>query len=187
MSDMGRVLFIDSCVRAESRTKRLAAKLLEKIGGETATVDLPSSGLKPLTKETLERREKLIGMKDFTDPMFDLAKSFADADVIVMAAPYWDLSFPSALKVFIEHISVRGITFTYTDDGAPVGLCRAKKLWYVTTMGGAGLPYDFGYEYVKAVSSSYYGIHDAELIAAEGLDLVGNDPEAILENVLNRI
>ncbi len=31
--------------------------------------------------------------------MFLYAKDFAESDIIVIAAPYWDLSFPSILKV----------------------------------------------------------------------------------------
>ena len=44
------------------------------------------------------------------------AKDFAEADVIVVAAPYWDLSFPSILKVFFEHINVLKLVFDYSDN-----------------------------------------------------------------------
>lgn len=184
---MDKVLFLDACIRSDSRTKRLAAKLLERIGGEISAIDLTEPGIVPLSRSELEKRESLIAKAEYSDPMFDYAKAFAGADVIVIAAPYWDLSFPSVLKVFIERISVRGITFTYTEDGVPVGLSRAKKLYYVTTMGAEGLPYDFGFGYVKAVASMYFGIRDAELITAEGLDLFGNDPERILSAAEKKI
>ncbi len=177
---MKKILFINACVRKNSRTKRLADTLLSKLGGEATEIDLEKEALAPLTQDELSRREALIAAGDYSDPMFRYAGLFAEADALVFAAPYWDLSFPSSVKVFIEHIAVRGLTFGYTDDGAPIGLCRAKKLWYVTTMGGAGLPYDYGYGYIKALCDSYYGIHEAELISAEGLDIVGADPERIL-------
>lgn len=184
---MDKVLFVDSCIRSDSRTKRLAAKLLERIGGSVSSIDLKEPGVVPLSRIELEKRESLIASRDYSDPMFDYAKAFAAADVIVIAAPYWDLSFPSVLKVFIERTAVRGITFTYTDDGVPVGLTRAKKLYYVTTMGAEGLPYDFGFGYVKAISSMYFGIRDTELITAEGLDLDGNDTEKILSAAEKKI
>ena len=34
--------------------------------------------------------------------MFDLAGQFAGADTIVIAAPFWDLSFPAALKQYMQ-------------------------------------------------------------------------------------
>ena len=61
--------------------------------------------------------------------MFELARQFAAADQIVIAAPYWDLSFPAALKQYFEQINVLGITFAYTPEGVPKGLCRARKLY----------------------------------------------------------
>ena len=42
--------------------------------------------------------------------MFDYANAMAQADMIVIAAPYWDMSFPASLKIFLEAASVVGIT-----------------------------------------------------------------------------
>jgi FMN-dependent NADH-azoreductase len=75
---------------------------------------------------------------------------------------------------------VNGLTFTFTADGVPHGKCRAKKLWYVSTAGGPVMGTNLGFAYIRQVSSLYWGIPEAELIQAEGLDLVGADPEAIL-------
>ena len=41
--------------------------------------------------------------------MFDLASQFQQADEIVIAAPYWDLSFPAILKLYLENIYVTGV------------------------------------------------------------------------------
>jgi FMN-dependent NADH-azoreductase len=112
--------------------------------------------------------------------MFDLARQFARADEIVIAAPHWDLSFPAALKQYIEQINVTGLTFAYTPEGIPQGMCRAKRLWYVSTAGGGYVPEEFGFGYVKALAESYYGISEVKLIQANGLDLEGADVEAIL-------
>lgn len=79
--------------------------------------------------------ESLLKDGKFDDPMFRYAKQFANADEIVVAAPFWDLSFPAKLKIYLEQIAVAGITFRYT-NGRPTGLCKAKKLTYITTSGG---------------------------------------------------
>ena len=98
----------------------------------------------------------------------------------MIAAPYWDLSFPAVLKQYFEHICVRGITFMYNAEGIPQGLCRAHELVYITTAGGDPIPWDYGYGYVKALAESYFGIRDVRLIQAAGLDMVGADTETIL-------
>ena len=40
--------------------------------------------------------------------------------------------------------------------------------------------HDYGFGYVKALGEEFYGVTDAILFCAEGLDLVGADAEAIL-------
>lgn len=121
---------------------------------------------------------------DFSDPAYTPARQFAEADIIVVAAPYWDLSFPAILKAYFEQVNVLGLTFEYTDDGFPRGLCKAKKLVYVTTAGGPIISDEYGYGYVKALAQGFYGIVDVHQVKAEGLDMVGADVEKILSRAL---
>lgn len=175
------ILLIDACVRKGSRTKRLAKRVLKHLHGPVETVRLEAVDF-PKTNETfLMKRDACIAAGDYSDPMFDLAKQFVRADVIVVAAPHWDLSFPAALKQYFEQINVVGLTFRYTDSNMPESLCRAKKLIYVATAGGPVRSHDYGFGYVKAIGAEFYGIQDAALFCAEGLDIVGADAEAILE------
>jgi FMN-dependent NADH-azoreductase len=113
--------------------------------------------------------------------MFAFARQFAEADTIVIAAPYWDLSFPAALKQYLEMVNVVGVTFDYSKEGIPVGLCRARRLFYVTTAGGEFVPEAFGFGYVKALAQNFYGIQDVRKIEAVGLDIEGADVAAILD------
>ncbi len=179
---MGRILFIDACVREQSRTRRLARALLERLGPEDAVerVDLAALPLHPLTEAELHQRDEALRQGDFSAADFDLARQFAAADGIVIAAPYWDLSFPAALRLYLERVSVTGLTFRYDETGRPAGLCRAGRLFYVTTAGGGIGAMNFGYDYVRALAVGLYGIPDTRCVSAEGLDLWGADPEAIL-------
>ena len=172
------ILYVNACARSESRTDRLARKLLEKLG-EYEEVNLEEEPLLPMDRERLEYRTELISKGDYSDPMFDYAKKFSEADTIVIAAPFWDLSFPAVLKIYLENIYVTGLVSRYGEDGRPEGLCKAKKLYYVTTAGG---PYDgrYSYDYIKDLAENYFGIGETELLKAEMLDIVGNDPEQIL-------
>lgn len=183
------ILFINSCVRADSRTKRLADRLLNKLGKEQGQdiTELRLSGISfPAVDEAyLRDRDRLSSEGLFDDAMFGLARQFAAADEIVIAAPYWDLSFPAALKQYLEIVNVVGITFKYSPEGIPQGLCRAGRLWYVSTAGGHYVPEEFGYGYVKALAQGYYGIPETRLISACGLDIAGADPEAILREAIS--
>ena len=173
------LLLIDACPRTDSRTRHLAQYLIQRLGEPAVILDLPQIALSPLDESRLLWRTGCCTVGDFSDTYFDLARQFAAADTLVVAAPYWDLSFPALLKQYLESVCVTGLTFRYSPEGLPIGLCRAKRLWYVTTAGGPMTP-DFGFGYVKALAQGLFGIPDCRLISAENLDILGNDPEAIL-------
>ena len=181
-----KVLYINACARSESRTDRIARALLERLGGLQEEVKLAEMDLQPLSEERLNRRTWLIEEADYTDAMFDLARQFQQADEIVIAAPYWDLSFPAILKLYLENIYVTGLVSEYTETGRPHGLCLAGKLWYVTTAGGPYLP-DFSYQYLHTLAAEYFGIPETELICAEMLDVEGFDADNLLAQQLGQI
>lgn len=177
------VLFINTCVRKESRTKELADHLLSKLDEPYEEIRLHAIKFPVADEDFINWRDRMIAVGDFSDPLFDLAKQFAEADHIVIAAPFWDLSFPAVLKQYFEQICVRGITFYYTPEGIPVGLCKAKSLTYITTAGGDFFPEEYGAGYVKALAQTFYGIPEFRLIKATGLDIVGADVDGIIEAV----
>ena len=174
------ILFINACVRTESRTRQLTEKLLLKLNRPYEEVRLHEIAFPVADEDFLNMRDRLIAERDFENPLFDLARQFSESEIIVIAAPYWDLSFPAALKQYFEQINVVGITFKYTEDGIPVGLCKARRLYYVTTAGGSYVPEEFGFGYIKALSQGFYGIQEVRKIEAAGLDLVGADVSAIM-------
>ncbi|MGN0541035.1 MAG: hypothetical protein ACI4IZ_05345 [Acutalibacteraceae bacterium] len=81
----------------------------------------------------------------------------------------------------------QGLTFLYGSDGVPISYCRAKKLIYITTSGGYIGGTDFGFEYIKTVTKSFFGIENFSFFSAEGLDILGNDPAAILKAAQEKI
>lgn len=163
------ILFINACVRENSRTLKLAKSVLSGMSGDVVEINLSKENLAPLNRELLEKRESLLRLGSLDNPMFSYARQFADADEIVVAAPFWDLSFPAILKIYMEQITVAGITFEYI-SGRPNGLCKAKSLTYVTTSGGPIFA-DFGYEYIKALAKNFYGISQTKAYRAMNLDV----------------
>lgn len=174
------LLYINACARDDSRTEALASPLVQRLGsGSHTELSLYGEALRPLTKEGLQKREALLAAGVLGAPEFSYARQFADADEIVIAAPYWDLSFPSVLKLYIENIYISGIVSRYDEMGRPQGLCRARRLWYVTTAGG---PYDatFSFGYISALCRDFFGISDVRLVCVENLDIVGVDAGEVL-------
>lgn len=180
------ILYINACVRKESRTDRIARALLDKLSEPYEEVRLTERKLLPLDEERLNRRTKLLEEGQYDDPMFEDAVQFARADVIVIAAPYWDCSFPAILKTYLENIYAVGIVSEYGSDGMPRGLCRAKVLYYVTTAGGPYTP-DYSYDYLRALATSAFGIKETVLIKAQMLDVDGFDAESIVRSVIDSL
>ncbi|MBQ1470685.1 MAG: NAD(P)H-dependent oxidoreductase [Schwartzia sp.] len=181
------ILFVNACVRSESRTKTLADALIKKLADECEELKLEEVSFPKTDEAFLSKRDSLIEARNFDDEAFAPARQFAEAKTIVIAAPYWDLSFPAMLKQYIEHINVLGITFEYTPEGIPKGLCKADKLYYVTTAGGNYVPDDFGFGYIKALAQNFYGIKDVKLIKASGLDIYGANTKAIMKEAVEGI
>ena len=183
---MKKLLFIDACVtRGISRTEQLAQALLKEMNQngeyEIETLNLEDEDLKLFTGKESALRESLTRAGNFEGPLFTYAKQFAAADRIVVAAPYWDFSFPARMKCYLEQICVTGLTFTFSSKGIPGGLCHADSLHYVTTSGGSIGELNLGYEYLEKLCKVYYGINETVCYTAEGLDIEGNSVEEIMK------
>lgn len=184
-----KLLYVDCCisVHERSRTKLLANTFLSAWQNahprdEIEVLDIKPLDLPPLNAETLRRREDAQHSGRTDTPEFALAHQFAAADRIVVAAPLWELSFPSQLRLYIEHIAAAGITFGYTPQGE-VGLCRAKKLLFLTTAGGPLEGRNCGSDYWRALSA-FFGISEYHFLGAAMQDVIEIDHESLLQNTL---
>lgn len=184
---MSKLLFLDGCVRGElSRTLALTQHFLERWqvkhpNWSVERTDLAALNLRPFSGAEVDRRGKQERTGDLDGPDFALARQFAAADRIVLSAPFWELSFPAVVKLYLEHVSAINVTFRYGEDGRPIGLCRAEKLLYVTTRGGY---YDAsedecGWRQIRGLCGMF-GIREPILLRAEGLDDIHNDSEHLL-------
>ena len=193
---MEDLLFINACVRSQkSRTLQLARRFLgawQHAHPEAVITerDLCRDRLSPQYPEVLEERDALWSAGKLDDPLFQPARQFAAAGRIVIAAPFWDLSFPAILKIYLERISVTNITFGYDDLGRSVGLCKADKLLLITTRGGDfSIPeiswMEMGARQLEALCAMY-GISSFQCLTAQGLDDIRNDKEAILAQAMDQ-
>lgn len=167
---MKKLVVIDSCMRAESRTKKILDAAVAELSKryEVEIIDVNSIDLPPLNKATyVDQREN----GNIPPLAVELARKVAACDRLVVAAPFWDMSFPAILKSFFENISLFDITFT--DDGTTcVGLCKCEKVLFITTRGmdiKTGDPLDQGSPYLSALSF-LWGLGEVITVAATNMD-----------------
>lgn len=192
-----KILFVNGCLRGEeSRTLRLCRAALDQmkqtLGDITVEeLNLDREDVQPLNGLRLARRHALEQAEQFDDSIFRYARQFAEADLILVGVPYWEYQFPAMFRCYVEQVSVCGLTFCYTEDGRPQGLCKAERLFYVTTSGGPIADRNCGFDYVKTLCGGMLGIPQLDWAAAESLDVWGVDVEAQLrqaeEDIRNTI
>ena len=103
-----------------------------------------------------------------------LAEQFARCDKYVFVTHSFNLWFPAEFKMYIDTISVPGLTYRLTPKGAQGSLSvRSRKALHLH----ADLPFTFGQEPDSSVTYlrsmlSFLGIADQETVL-----LAGDDPE----------
>ena len=168
----GKVLFINACIRKnDSRTICIASKIIEELSKRylIEEVDLAATSLQPIDVNSYANRSS----GKYEPVAIEYAKKFAEANRVVIAAPFWDMSFPSILKVFFENISINGITFSDTDDGSTKGLCSVSKIMLITTRGMEiedECPLDQASSYIRSLCW-LWGIPEYSVVSAIGMDM----------------
>ena len=114
---MKQILFVNACMRGpeQSRTWRLSQAFLAacRTRWPEAVVkerDLTGCELPVLTGALAQERDRKAEV-DTAGPMFEPAREMAQADLVVIAAPDWDMTFPAALKIYLEWTCTLGVTF----------------------------------------------------------------------------
>ncbi len=167
---MKKLLYIDGCIRDElSRTKRIADPVVKALKEryEVQTLALNELDLSIVKKELITKRNN----GEIDPQVMSWAESVRDADRIVIAAPFWDMSFPAALKNFFELCSIFDVTFK-SDDKTCYGNCRAEKMLYITTRGmdiSTGDMLEQATPYLKAISW-LWGIGPLQVVSAQNMD-----------------
>lgn len=192
---MSKVLYIKANAKPEgrSRTFRVSDEFVNEYRekhpqDEVITLDLYKEGISFLNEEAVMLHVQSPGEgKDH--PVLKYAYQFFEADKYIFAEPLWNLGIPAILKAYIDYICVNNITFKYTAEG-PVGLCSGKKAVNITSRGGGYsegklAEYEMGDKYLKKILG-FLGIVDFTTIAAEKLDMIGQDIDAVLESTITQ-
>lgn len=164
---MRKLLYINVNIRKdESRTKRIADAFLNKVKGKYQIEEINLDKLNISPKDNAYFKNTNINANDVK-----LAKLVASADKILISTPFWDMSFPSKLKVFIERATFPGITMSDSDDMR--GVSGVEEILVITTRGWDIQDYDEldGISsYMKGLQL-LWGIEKYHIISANGLDV----------------
>ena len=190
---MSKILYIKANIKkeGESKTFRISDHFVEVYKkchpeDEIITLDLYKEAIGFIRPEDLAT---LNGPKDGANRSHKVLKyayQFAEADKYIIAAPMWNLSFPAILKAYLDYISVAGITFKYTKEGA-VGLLDHQKAIYIVTRGGSytDSPYEMGVRYLRTLLG-FFGVKAFETIEVDNMSRSSTDIEKVMEEVLEQ-
>jgi FMN-dependent NADH-azoreductase len=192
---MPNLLQIDSSPRAASVSSRLAAAFVARWkqrnpAGTVVHHNVSLENIPYLDNETAEafpdpaiptllERTKILALSD------RLVDELLAADVLVLAAPMWNLSIPASLKAWIDLIVREGRTFAFTETGVAPLVPPGKKVFVFSARGGAYpagsqmRALDFQEPYLRAILG-VIGLTGIEFIAAERQS---ESPEAAAEGL----
>jgi len=193
---MSTVLYVKANAKPEgaSRTFRISDSFIDAYkkshtNDQIITLDLYKEGINFLSESDINTAFSPKTPESRNHPVLKYAYQFAEADKYVVAEPLWNLGVPAILKAYIDYVSVSGITFQYTEKG-PVGLLKGKKAVNIVTRGGdyssePASMFEMGDKYIRTIFG-FFGITDFTTIAAENLDVIGQDVENIVGGAISK-
>lgn len=104
-----------------------------------------------------------------------------EADVVVIAVPFYNFTIPGTLKSWIDQITRAGVTFSYGESG-PIGLLQDKKVFLAFASGGIYSVepmknMDFAEPYLKNILG-FLGLTDITTFRMEGVKVPGISEKA---------
>lgn len=169
---------------------------------ELDELDLYKCHIPRLEYEYFEKRNCMIKEEDFNKlnqkqqeevhKMVKLADQFKEADLYVIAAPMWSLSFPSPLKEYIDCVVMEGKTIHIEKDNVE-GLLNDKQrgMIYIQSSGGS-IPWylrivmNKGLNYVHDIMK-FIGIKRFEELLVDGTGTTEEEKVDAIQNAMAKI
>lgn len=192
MPRVSRILHLESSARLDgaSYSRRLASALVARLQAahpgaavlrrDLAAMPLPHVDAAFVAATAVPDAERTPAQHAAMALSEALVAELEAADILVIGAPMYNYSVPSALKAWIDHVVRARRTFRHTPEG-PVGLLRDRPVHVVTASGGVygegpGTAADFLTPYLRTVLGKI-GLQDVRVLRIEGL-AVGPEAEA---------
>ena len=112
-----------------------------------------------------------------------LTAQFKTADVVVMAFPMFNFSFPAVVKAYFDAVMLKGETWD-AGDGGYYGLMKGKKALVLFASGadytGDMAPYDH-VSTLARVEFGFMGFEDVRVVTAGGMNVNPDQVDRIVE------
>lgn len=169
---------------------------------ELEELDLYKCHIPRLEYEYFEKRNCMIKEEDFNKlnqeqqeevhKIVKLADQFKDADLYVIAAPMWSLSFPSPLKEYIDCVVMEGKSIHIEKDNVE-GLLNDKQrgMIYIQSSGGS-IPWylkmvmNKGLNYVHDIMK-FTGIKRFEELLVDGTGTTEEEKVDAIQKAMSKI
>ena len=92
------------------------------------------------------------------------------------------VTIEDAYEALVGHANMTGLEFVHGSGKRKTQLQKDIEL-----LGGYIGKNNFGFDYIKGLFSTLFGVDDISFFSAEGLDIYGNDPEKILSEAIEKI
>lgn len=140
-----------------------------------------------------EARGKLSGEEQNEIRIIEtLCDQFRDADIYVLAAPMWSLSFPAPVKEYIDCIVQSGKTIEF-EDNRPHGLLGDKQRVFIYVQSsGANIPWilhpalNKGLNYVHDIVK-FIGIDHFEELLVDGTGATEEERQEAIQTATEKI
>lgn len=170
---------------------------------EIEELDLYKCHIPRLEYEYFEKRSCLVNEDAFNKldkkqqeevhKIVKLTDQFKEADVYVIAAPMWSMSFPAPLKEYIDCIVMDGKTVDIKDGEKPEGLLNDKPRGavYIQSSGAKmnvllKMVMDKGVHYIESIMK-FMGIEKFEELLVDGTGTTEEEKNKTIEKAFEKI
>ncbi len=184
---MKTLLRIDSSIRVSDSYTRLLTDHFEKVwrrenpDGRVVSRCLATDPVPHLTSEVMASFGQPVNLSSHSASLSDkLIIELKEADHILIGSPLYNLSLPSTLKAYWDHVVRSGVTFEFTGKEYR-GLLEGKSATVVTARGGTlstDHTDDYQTGYLKQVLN-FIGIDSVDVISMEETAILESTEESL--------
>ncbi|MFH1850373.1 MAG: NAD(P)H-dependent oxidoreductase [archaeon] len=175
---------------ARSHTKKLRDAFLENMDSEEIEYldlmeDVPdlfmSDSVMAYIKRNYLGEELSVKEKKAMAKMDRMTRQLKKADVVVLATPMYNFSFPAAVKAWFDSVMLKGETWD-AGKGGYIGMMKGKKALLLMASGGAYDKESSSYEHAVSLAKvefGFMGFTDVRAVTAEGMNMVPDKDKVI--------
>lgn len=157
--------------------------------GKVVPRDFSESPVPHLSNKTIEafmlEEKQHANASSLSDSLITELKA---ADEVLICSPLYNLTLPSTLKAYFDHVVRSGHTFGFQQNG-PIGLLSDKRATIITSRGGLSSSDkndDFQTHYLTEILA-FIGISTQQVINLEGTALANEPRQSYFDNAREQI